>query len=87
MKKNFALVMMAVMALGLAACKEKKTTTETSESSTINGTTTETNTTTETTVDEHGNRTQEVDSKTTVDPQGLMNKETTEEVHTEEKHP
>ena len=79
MKKNIALVMVAVAAMGLSACKEKVSQTEVVEKSTVNGTTVESKTTTETSVDDEGNRRIEAETKTTVDPEGMMNKETTEE--------
>lgn len=87
MKKNIALTMVAVLALGLAACKEKSTT-EVTDTSEVNGTTIEKTTTTETTVEDDGDVSKETTTETTVDPEGLMNKETTtetkEETHTTE---
>ncbi len=82
MKKNTALLMMAVLVLGLAACK-KKSETEVTDTSTVNGTTIETTTSTETTTEDDGTVTTETNKETTVDPEGAMNKETTEESHTE----
>ena len=83
MKKNMALALVAVIALGLSACKKDETTTasETTESVTsADGTTTETTTTTETVVDpQAGTVTEETTTETTVDPAGVMNKETIEE--------
>lgn len=86
-KKNFMLFSMAALALGLSACKEEKTKTETTEKSVVNGTTIESTTTTETSVDDEGNRSSQTRRETTVDPEGMMNKETTtEETTTEEQH-
>lgn len=84
MNKNIALALIVALSLGLAACKDEKTTTESTETSTINGTTVETETSTETTVHDDGSTSREVESTTTVDPEGMMNKETTEEIKTEQ---
>jgi hypothetical protein len=84
MKKNIALTLVAVLALGLAACKEKSTS-EVTEESNVNGTHVEKTTTTETTVEDDGDVSKETTTETTVDPEGLMNKETTTETH-EESH-
>jgi uncharacterized lipoprotein YehR (DUF1307 family) len=84
MTKNFALMLMAVLALGgLAACDDK-TTTETTESSDVNGTVIERTVTTETESDGDNSST-ETTIETTVDPEGLMNKETTTHESTETK--
>lgn len=85
MTKKLALMMMAVMALGLSACDDKTTKTEATETSEVGGTTVEKETTTETTVDDKGQVSQETKTETTVDPQGAMNKETTHESTTETK--
>lgn len=81
MRKNVILAVMAVTALGLSACKEKSTTSMTDAS----GTTTETTVSKDVTNHSDGTQTGTVDTKTTVDPQGMMNKTTTEETHTEVK--
>lgn len=83
MKKNFVLIAMAVLALGLTACKEKAKT-ETTETSEVGGTTTEATTSTETTVKDDGATTTETKTEKTVDPAGLGNKETTESSTTTE---
>ena len=83
MKKQTTLALMTVLALGMAGCKEKETT-ETTEKAVVNGTTVETTKKMESSVDGEGNRTTETEIKTTVDPEGAMNKETTEEIQTEE---
>jgi hypothetical protein len=81
MRNNVILAIMAVAALGLSACKEKSTTSMTD----ANGTTTETTVSKDVTNHSDGTQTGTVDSKTTVDPQGMMNKTTTQETHTEVK--
>lgn len=84
--RYLTIMAMAVLALGISGCKDK-TKSETTEKSVVNGTTVENKTSTETTVDDNGDTTRDVESKTTVDPEGLMNKRTTEEEsHTEEHH-
>ena len=84
MTKHFALMLVAVLALGgLAACDDK-TSTETTESSEVNGTTVEKTVTTETQSDGDSSST-ETKVETTVDPEGVMNKETTTHESTETK--
>ena len=85
MNKTLALTAIACAAIGLSACKDETTSkTESKQSATLSdGTKVESKTETDVTVDEHGNRTGTVETKTTVDPEGLMNKETTEERHEE----
>ncbi|HEY8190650.1 MAG TPA: hypothetical protein VIF12_08185 [Micavibrio sp.] len=84
MKKNLALMLMAVAALSLSACKDKQAKTESTEvSTTADGTKVETKTSSDVKIDDEGNRTGTVKSKTTVDPEGMMNKETIEETHQE----
>jgi len=82
--KTFALIAMATAALGLAACSSTnpaykapgkyETSTKTKTSS---GTTYKTDKTTEVEVDEYGNKKATVETHTTKDPEGLMNKSTT----------
>ena len=81
MRNNVILAVMAVTALGLSACKEKSTTTATD----ANGTTTESTVSKD--LDQHsdGRVTGTVETKTTVDPPGMMNKTTAEESKTEVK--
>jgi|GEM_PF-6314176 len=83
--RTLALSAIALAAISLSACKdEARTKTESKESAVMSdGTKVETKTETDVKVDEHGNRTGTVESTTTVDPEGMMNKETTEEVHEE----
>ena len=83
--RTLALTGVALAAISLSACKEEaRTKTETTEKTvTSDGTQVETSTQTDITVDEHGNRSGTVDSTTTVDPAGMMNKETVEETHEE----
>jgi hypothetical protein len=70
MNNTFLLAIMTAAVLGLAACKEKSTTSVTNADGT----------TVESTVSRDSNS---VDTKTTVDPPGLMNKETVEKTHQE----
>lgn len=81
MNKYLTLTAIAVAAISLSACNEKtETKTETKESTTMqDGTKVESKTETNIEVDQFGNRTGTVDTKTTVDPEGMMNKETTQE--------
>lgn len=81
--RTFALTAIALATISLSACKEKATSqTETKESATLSdGTHIESTTESDVQVDENGNPTGTVETKTTVDPEGLMNKETTEEKH------
>jgi uncharacterized lipoprotein YehR (DUF1307 family) len=84
--KKFPLMLFAivVLAFGLTACDDDNTQTKTTEKSVVNGTTVESTVTTDTRVDNDGNRSQEIERKTTVDPEGLMNQTTrTEETTTE----
>jgi uncharacterized protein YpuA (DUF1002 family) len=84
MNKSFMMVALAVTTLGLAACDEQKTKTEsTQKSETSSGTAIEKQTTTETKKDSDGNVNREVKTETTVDPKGLMNKETTTQESTD----
>lgn len=79
--KNFALVAaLAVLAFGVAAC-DNKSTTETTETSEVNGTEVE-KTTEATTTTDGDETTTTTETTTTVDPEGLGNKET--ETHTTE---
>lgn len=77
MKKFCTLAAVAVLTLGVTACDEK-TETKVEERAVVNGTEVETSTTRTTTVDDHGNATTHIESERTVDPEGLMNKQTTE---------
>ncbi len=87
MKHFIALALVAVLSLGLVACKEEtSSTTETSEVTDANGTVVETESSSQTTVDGEGNETTTTETKTTVDPEGALNKETVEETKTEEQH-
>lgn len=81
--KTLALTAIALAAISLSACKDQnKTQTETKESAVLSdGTRVESTTSTDIEVDEDGHRSGTVDTKTTVDPEGMMNKETTEESH------
>lgn len=83
--RTFILTGMAMAALGLSACKDQaRTQTESTEKRvTADGTKIETTTETDVKVDEQGRRTGTVESTTTVDPEGLMNKEKVEETHEE----
>lgn len=83
--KTLALIAMTTAALGLAACSSTmnpaykapgkyETSTKTKTSS---GTTYKTYKTTDVEVDEYGNRKATVETSTTKDPEGLMNKSTT----------
>ena len=85
MNHTLALTAVALAAISLSACKdEARTQTETTEKAVMSdGTQVETTTQSDITVDEHGNRSGTVESTTTVDPEGLMNKETVEESHEE----
>lgn len=85
MNKTLALTAVALAAISLSACKdEARTKTESKESAVMSdGTKVETQTETDVKVDEQGNRTGTVESTTTVDPEGMMNKETTTEHHEE----
>ena len=81
MRNTVILAVMAVTAIGLSACKEKSTTTATD----ANGTTVQSTVSKD--LDQHsdGRVTGTVETKTTVDPPGMMNKTTTEETKTEVK--
>ncbi len=83
--RTLALSAVALAAISLSACKdEARTKTETTDKTVMSdGTQVETKTQTDITVDEHGNRSGTVESTTTVDPEGMMNKETVEETHEE----
>ncbi len=83
--RTLALSAVALAAISLTACKdEARTKTETTEKAVMSdGTEVETKTQSDITVDEHGHRTGTVESTTTVDPEGIMNKETVEESHKE----
>lgn len=85
MKKNLALLAMAFVALSLSACDQgEKTQSESTEVSVgADGTAVETTTSTDVRVEENGTETGTVETETTVDPQGLGNKETVEETKTE----
>ncbi|HEY0901675.1 MAG TPA: hypothetical protein VGD95_06080 [Micavibrio sp.] len=84
-KHPMILTGMALAAIGLSACKdETRTKTETTEKRvTAEGTTIERKTESDVKIDEQGNRTGTVETETTVDPEGLLNKETTEERYEE----
>lgn len=85
MKKAIPLMLVAVASLGLSACwkttpnndlppgKYHNTTTTTDSK----GTNYKKDTTTNVEVDQYGNRRTSVETKTTKDPEGLMNKSTT----------
>lgn len=83
--KKIALTAFALAAISLSACKDQtETKTETKESAVMqDGTKIESHTETNIQTDESGNRTGTVDTKTTVDPEGVLNKETTEQSHEE----
>lgn len=84
MTKYMMLTLLAVTTLGLAACDDTTTKTETTQKGeTAAGTVVERTTTTETTNDGDGNVKSESKVETTVDPKGLMNKETVTEKATE----
>lgn len=85
MNKYFLMTLMAVVTLGLVACDDTTKTEQTQKSETSSGTQIEKRTTVETTHDNDGNAKREVKSETTVDPKGLMNKETTTDESTETK--
>lgn len=84
-KRSFVLTGIALASLGLAACKdEPRAQTETTEKRvTADGTTIETKSESDIRVNEHGQRTGTVETTTTVDPEGLMNKEKVEESYEE----
>lgn len=84
--KNFPLMLFAivVLAFGMTACDDDSTQTKTTEKSVVNGTTVESTLTTDTTVDNDGNRSQEIERKTTIDPEGLMNETTQTDTTTTE---
>ena len=79
-KKNLALIAMAVAALSISACERKESTEIEHSSTTVDASGTETTrkVDAEATRDENGTVKGDVDTKTTVDPEGLMNKTTTE---------
>lgn len=79
--KTLVLTAMALATVSLSACKDQSSTkTETKESAVMSdGTRVESTTETDIKVDEDGRRSGTVETKTTVDPEGMMNKETTEE--------
>jgi hypothetical protein len=81
MKNTLLLSVMAVAVLGLSACKEKATVSTTDAS----GTTTQSTVVQDTKEHANGRVTGTVDTKTTVDPPGMMNKETVKETHEEVK--
>lgn len=78
-KKSLIFSAMAILALSTGACDENTTSSETTEKSVVDGTTVESTTSRETTIKDNGDLTEKVQRKTTVDPEGLMNKTTTEE--------
>lgn len=77
MKALFTVMAICLISLSLAACKDKEES-KVTESSVINGTEVDTTTTRTTTMD-GDEKTIEVEREQTVDPEGLMNKETTTE--------
>ncbi len=83
MNKSFMIVAFAVTTLGLAACDDTTKTERTQKSETSSGTQIEKKTTVETTKDGDGNASRDVKTETSVDPKGLMNKETTTQESTE----
>jgi hypothetical protein len=84
MTKYFMMMIMAVTTLGLAACDDATTKTQnTQKAETLSGTVVERTTTTESNNDGDGNVKSESKVETTVDPKGLMNKETTTEESTD----
>ena len=80
--KTFALIAVTTAALGLAACSStmnpaykapgKYETSSTNKTS--SGTTYKTNKTTNVEVDQYGNRKATVETQTSIDPEGMMNK-------------
>jgi hypothetical protein len=87
------LVAVSALALGLAACTPEQRMSskhpgsyESTETSTdARGTKTTKKSTVEVSVDEYGNKKEVITSKTTRDPEGLMNKTSTKTKHTTEQ--
>lgn len=87
MKQNLSvLIAISALALGLGACAQESALTKapgtyekTTSSTDANGTTTKKQSSTEVTADKYGNKTAVIKSKTTKDPEGLLNKTTTSE--------
>lgn len=81
--KTIALTAMAAASLALAACSSNPahrapgTYQKESTHTTSSGTTYKSKQTTDVTVDEYGNKKATVETETTKDPKGLMNKSTT----------
>jgi uncharacterized lipoprotein YehR (DUF1307 family) len=76
MKKLCTLAALALVSFGIAACDDTSESTVT-ESAVVNGTEVETTTTRSVDTDNDGDTTIEVEQERTVDPEGLMNQETT----------
>ena len=74
--KLYTTTALAILVLGIAGCDDTVETT-TTESAVVNGTEIETTTTKEITTESDGYTHTEVEIERTVDPEGLMNKETT----------
>lgn len=85
LNQTLVLTALALAAISLTACKDeaRKQTESKEETVMSDGTRVETTTETDIKTDEFGNRSGTVDTKTTVDPEGMMNKETVEEHHEE----
>ncbi len=83
MKSKMALIVMALTALSLSACKPKSETSYESTEKAVdaNGTETKTETSADVTTDSEGKTEGTVETTTTTDPEGMMNKETTTEKH------
>jgi len=79
MNKFLTLVCVGLLTLGVVACDDTTETT-TIDRTVENGVAYETTTTRETTVDDN-ERTIEIETETTADPEGLMNKETVSETY------
>lgn len=77
MRNTLLLTVMGLAVIGLSACKEKSTVTTTD----ANGTQVESTVSRDVETDRNGRTTGTVDTKTTVDPPGMMNKETVEKTH------
>lgn len=85
-KKLFTLVALSALTFGLSSCTEVQNALnmppgkyeKTVKSTDDKGTTTERNSSTEVEVDEYGNKSAVIKSKTTTDPEGLFNKTTTD---------
>lgn len=76
MKKLCTLAALALVSFGIAACDDATESTVT-ESAVVNGTEVETTTTRSTEVESDGDVNTQVEQERTVDPEGMMNQETT----------